>query len=222
VLAAFIGSDAGPEEGHFRVDRLDDGWRIWSTMDDIFDRNALELPATLAASELSSVAVERFRRYRFEYSEHFGRGLRPPFPMEAFMIRLDHWAELVATSLRGTLAPSGTPGFDVEAPNEGRVQIKCSVRNKKSGVISTLTFKSDPSYFNHDHLAYVVFDEDRFPVSGWIINSDVFRSMVPHDHKSHQVEKIMITHGAELTDVLQTAPSASATPPRSTGRRPTT
>jgi hypothetical protein len=115
-------------------------------------------------------------------------------------------AEVTVTKMtRGELASSGNKGFDVLVNGIHRVQVKSTVRNPNSGLISTLNLKSGPSYTDHDELIYIVFTPANYPQEAWSIDSTVLRAAIPPADKTVQVEQLLKTSGVEKTKEVREA-----------------
>jgi len=84
------------------------------------------------------------------------------------------------------------------------------VRNKDSKRISTLQFKSEPAWADHDELFYIEFNEYNYPVVVWAIESDRLRYELSkntgiNDGKTHQVEPLLLAHGHDNTVPIRDA-----------------
>ena len=196
VLATIM---PGVSEGHFRVDREADGsWRLWGTYE---GEDEIRVSGPVSGNALAALAGEFLLETRRRYCTEFGHPIPSPLPPPAIRARQkEYLAEETMQQLAGgTLPAAGNHGFDVLAPGGRRVQVKASVRNPKSGLISTLQFKTTPGYADHDELVYVEFSPDNYPLRAWSIESNLFRSIVPDDKKTHHVEPILKEHGTDIT-----------------------
>lgn len=168
----------------------------------------VELTGDVTANVLAAAAAEAFTEARRRYLAAFHPDLtdQPTPPPWVRRQRIGAWAErLVATALDGNLATAGNHGYDLVDGNGRRVQVKASVRNQRSGLISTLQFKSGPGYSHHDLLVHVEMSACNYPVRAWLIESDVLRNLVPNDGKTHQVEPILVRSGTDITDLVHRA-----------------
>ena len=207
VLATLLPPLGDQTEGHFRVDHRDDGtWRIGGRSD---DDHAIEVTDRMSVNALAALSSELLLEARIRYCAEqslivppsLGLPLPPPHVRR---MPKDKLAEaLVAEMTGGELATPGNKGFDVLVNGDHRVQVKSTVRNPSSGLISTLNLKTGPSYSDHDELIYIVFTPANYPEQAWSIESDVLRSEIPPADKSVQVKQLLTSRGEEITSKIQ-------------------
>ncbi len=209
VLATLLPPLGDQTEGHFRVDHRDDGtWRIGGRSD---DDHAIQVTDRMSANALAALSSELLLEARIRYCTEqslivppsLGLPLPPPYVRR---MPKDKLAEaLVADMTGGELATPGNKGFDVLVNGGHRVQVKSTVRNQSSGLISTLNLKTGPSYTDHDELIYIVFTPANYPEQAWSIESDVLRSEIRPADKSVQVKQLLTSRGEEITRKIQAA-----------------
>lgn len=209
VLATLLPPQGNQTEGHFRVDHRDDGtWRIGGRTD---DEHAIEVTDRISANALAALSSELLLEARVRYCAEQDLIVPPSlgFPLPPPHVRRmpkDKLAEaIVAEMTGGELATPGNKGFDVLVNGDHRVQVKSTVRNLSSGLISTLNLKTGPSYTDHDELIYVVFTPANYPEQAWSIESNVLRYELPPADKTVQVEQLLKNKGNEITDEVRTA-----------------
>jgi hypothetical protein len=209
VLATLLPPLGKQTEGHFRVDHRGDGtWRIGGQSD---DEHAIEVTDRMSANALAALSSELLLEARIRYCADqrlivppsLGLPLPPPYVRR---MPKDKLAEaLVAEMTGGELATPGNKGFDVLVNGTHRVQVKSTVRNPKTGLISTLNLKAGPSYTHHDELIYIVFTPANYPEQAWSIESDVLRRKIQPADKSVQVKQLLTSRGEEITSKIQAA-----------------
>ena len=209
VLATLLPPQGDQTEGHFRVDHRDDGtWRIGGRSD---DEHAIEVTDRISANALAALSSELLLEARIHYCAEqdlivppsLGLPLPPPYVRR---MPKDKLAEAtVAEMTGGELATPGNKGFDVLANGHHRVQVKSTVRNPSSGLISTLNLRTGPSYSDHDELIYIVFSPANYPEQAWSIDSEVLRDEIPPTDKTVQVEQLLQNKGNEITNEVRTA-----------------
>lgn len=209
VLATLLPPHGDQIKGHFRVDHRSDGtWRIGGRSDDEY---AVEITDRVSANALAQLSGELLLEARVRYCEEYGLTAPPSLglplpPPYVRMMRKDKVAEATVAELTGgELATAGNKGFDVLVNGTHRVQVKSTVRNPSSHLISTLNLKSGPSYDEHDELIYVVFTPANYPETAWSIESDVLRSEIPPVDKTFHVEKLLTSKGNPMTTEIQAA-----------------
>jgi hypothetical protein len=110
--------------------------------------------------------------------------------------------QVVAAACGGMVVAARGLGHNVIAGNGTRYQVRATVRNEKSGVISTVRFPNDASYLEHDKFVYVEFSPAGFPVGGWTIDSPILRANIANDQKGHQIETLLRSKGVDVTGEL--------------------
>jgi hypothetical protein len=207
VLACILPSEDGTlTEGHFYIEPMLDGtWQVYGRP---FPVEPVIVSGSVTLSALAMLGVETLLQARQDYlaSKEDGPELLPiPPPSVRAQQRGDLAEELIAKFVGGDQAGTGNHGFDILGPDgQLRIQVKSSVRNKKSGLISTLQFKSDPAWTGHDELFYVEFSEYNYPVTVWVIDSNRLREAISkgtgvNDGKTHQVEDLLRNRGSDIT-----------------------
>jgi hypothetical protein len=207
VLACLLPSEDGTlTEGHFYIEPMLDG--TWQVHGRPFPLEPVRVSGSVSVSALTMLGVETLLQARQEYiaSMEGGAELLPiPPPSVRARKRGDLAEELVAGFVEGKRATVGTHGYDVLGPDgQHRIQVKPSVRNKKSGLLSTLQFKSEPAWSDHDQLFYVEFSQYNYPVTVWAIESVRLREWISkgtgvNDEKTHQVEPLLRSSAYEIS-----------------------
>ena len=209
VLATLLPPQGNQTEGHFRVDHRDDGtWRIGRRTD---DEHAIEVTDRMSANALAALSSELLLEARIRYCAEqrlivppsLGLPLPPPYVRR---MPKDKLAEAtVAEMTGGELATPGNKGFDVLVNGSHRVQVKSTVRNPKTGLISTLNLNTGPSYTDHNELIYIVFTPANYPEQAWSIESEVLRAEISPANKTVHVEQILENKGNPVTNEVRTA-----------------
>lgn len=203
ILTSLVGS-GDSSEGHFRVDLEHPGrWHIF----DGIDRQGVVLSGEVAIEPLVALVVEQWRLTRHRYLTATGAGPSHFVSGTIRAIPINILAERLVARWRDGEIPEfkNNPGFDVLLNDGTRIQVKSSVRNPKSQLVSTIKFGTDPAYFNHDELVYVEFTSDSLPARALIAKSNDLRAAIANDRKTHQVWSWMEANGSDVTEEIMQA-----------------